>query len=109
MLKIELSKQADFNLQIEEHTQANGNYYLTAAKILDLCKRAVEIFDSSELNEKRQFLNFLLQNSRLNGKTPVFTLKPVFASIVSANKNLFGSGGGIRTHNQSINSRLLYR
>lgn len=76
---------------MQEHSNADENYYLTAAKILDICKRAVKIFESSEPNEKRQFLNFLLQNGRLRGKDPVFTLKPVFAGIVSANNSLIGS------------------
>ncbi len=81
------AKQFDITQQIQEHSTADENHYLTASKLLDICKRAKEIFESSEPNEKRQFLNFLLQNCRLRGKTPVFTLKPVFAGIVSAHKN----------------------
>ena len=81
------AKQFDITQQIAEHSKADENHYLTASKLLDICKRAKQIFESSEPNEKRQFLNFLLQNCRLSGKEPMFTLKPVFAGIVTAHKN----------------------
>ena len=81
------SQQDDLLQQMKEHSKGDENYFLTAAWILDICKRATDIFKSSEPNEKRQFLNFLLQNSRLKGKDPMFTLKPVFAGIVSAHKS----------------------
>ena len=83
-LKEYKEKQADIAQQIAEHSKADENHYLIAARILDVSKRAFSIFESSEPNEKRQFLNFILQNCRLKQKTPMFTLKPVFAGIVKA-------------------------
>ncbi len=85
-LKEYKEKQADVLQQMNEHSQADESYHLTAARILDVSKRATKIFESSEPNEKRQFLNFILQNSRLKQKTPVFTLKPVFQGIVTAHE-----------------------
>ena len=78
--------QADILQQMNEHSKADETHHLTAARILDICKRAVSIFESSEPNEKRQFLNFILQNCRLKQKTPMFTLKPVFTGIVKAHE-----------------------
>ena len=83
-LKEYKEKQADILQQMNQHSKADENHHLTAARILDICKRAVSIFESSEPNEKRQFLNFILQNCRLKEKSPMFTLKPVFAGIVKA-------------------------
>jgi site-specific DNA recombinase len=83
-LKEYKAQQHDYLQQMQEHSKADEHHHLTAARILDICKRAVEIFKSSEPNEKRDFLNFLLQNSRLKDKTPIFTLKPVFQGIVTA-------------------------
>ena len=77
----------DILQQMQGHNKADENYHLAAAWILDICKRTADIFESSEPNEKRQFLNFIVQNCRLRAKTPMFTLKPVFAGIVSAHKN----------------------
>jgi hypothetical protein len=83
-LKEYKSKQAKLLEQMNAHSLADQEYHLTAARLLDVCKRAEEIFKSSEPAEKRVFLNFVLQNSVLNARKPVFTLKPVFQGIVKA-------------------------
>lgn len=61
-------KQYAINVRMEEYTRADENYYIVANTVLSLSNRALEIFESSEVNEKRQLLNFLLQNCRLSGK-----------------------------------------
>ena len=80
------AKQADLLEQMKEHSKADETYHLTAARLLDICKRAVEIFKSSEPEAKRDFLNFVLQNCVLEAKKPVFKLKPVFEGIVLAHQ-----------------------
>jgi len=85
-LKEYKAKQADLLQQIQDHSVADEKYHLTAARLLDICERALEIFESSEPLEKRNFLNFVLQNSVLNQTKPVFTMKPVFAGIVRAHE-----------------------
>lgn len=49
-LKEYKSKQADVLQQMQEHSKADENYHLTAARMLDICKRAVAIFEGSEPN-----------------------------------------------------------
>ena len=83
-LKEYKAKQADLLQQMNDHSLADQEYHLTASRLLNICKRAFEIFESSEPAEKRVFLNFILQNSTLNARKPVFMLKPVFAGIVKA-------------------------
>ena len=83
-LKEYKSKQANLLQQMSEHSLADKEFHLTASRLLDICKRAFEIFESSETLEKRVFLNFILQNSVLNARKPVFTLKPAFAGIIKA-------------------------
>jgi len=85
-LKEYKAKQTDLLQQMSDHSSADQEFYLTASKLLDVCNRAVEIFESSEPLEKRVFLNFILQNSVLSAKKPMFTLKPVFAGIVEAHQ-----------------------
>lgn len=77
-------KQADLLQQMSDHSLADQEYHLTASRLLDVCKRAESIFESSEPAEKRVFLNFILQNSVLNARKPVFTLKSAFQGIVKA-------------------------
>lgn len=79
--KKEKELQADILIQKEEHTNADTEYHITASTVLNLAKRALEIFKSSEIEEKRQFLGFLLQNCQLYGKKLEFTLRNPFDLI----------------------------
>ena len=79
-------KQQDLFIQMEEHSKADENFYLTASKVLDLASRALEIFESSEVSEKRALLNFLLQNPVLSGRNLLFKLKSSFDAIAQYGK-----------------------
>ena len=68
---------------MEEYTRADENFYIAASMVFSLANRALEIFESSEANEKRQLLSFLLQNCRLSGKNLAFELRSPFDSILA--------------------------
>jgi len=51
-----------------------------------LAQRTLETFKSSEIDEKRQLLNLVLQNPELRGRELEFTLKPPFDTMVYANE-----------------------
>jgi hypothetical protein len=55
----------------------------TASTVLNLAKNALNLFESSETEEKRALLNYLLQNYVVDGKKPMFTLRSPFDSILS--------------------------
>jgi len=76
-------KQYDLNIRLDDHTKADESYHITAATVLNLAKNALEIFESSEVDEKRALLNYLLQNSTVDGKKPLFTLRKPFDSILA--------------------------
>lgn len=71
-------KQYNINIRLEEYTRADENYHIVASVVLSLANRALEIFESSEPNEKRQLLNFLLQNCLLSGRNLEFELQSPF-------------------------------
>ena len=79
-------KQFEIADKMRQYTQADENYYITASAILNLAQRALEIFRNSEVLEKRQLLNFLLQNPQLQGKNLVFTLKTPFDRVLEASR-----------------------
>jgi len=79
-------KQAEINERMQTYTDADKTFYLTANKVLNMAKRAKEAFLSSEVGEKRQLLNFLLQNLTLDGKKLNFELKTPFDTVLQANK-----------------------
>lgn len=60
------------------HSDADEEFYITADRIFSLAKRALEIFENSEVPEKRQLLKFLFQNLRLDGKNPLYELSSPF-------------------------------
>jgi hypothetical protein len=65
-------------------------YYIAASTVLNLAKRALEIFESSEVPEKRALLNFLLQNSVVDGKKPMYSLRSPFDTIYAFAKRPTG-------------------
>ena len=82
-LKEMKQKQYDINIQLENHTRADENYYITASTVLNLAKNALSLFESSEVLEKRAMLNFLLQNCVANGKKLEFDLRSPFNHILN--------------------------
>ena len=82
------AKQAEILDQMKDHSDADEQFYLTANMTLNIAKRAKDIFISSEPEEKRQFLGFLLQNCVLNEKTLSFTLRSPFNLILNQADNL---------------------
>lgn len=73
---------------MQDHSDADEQFYITANMTLNIAKRAKEIFMSSEIDEKRQFLGFLLQKCTLNEKTLGFTLRSPFNLILNQADNL---------------------
>ena len=55
---------------MSEHSKADYDYQTTVATVIFVARRAKSIFDnSSEPAEKRAFLNYILQNPTVNGKS----------------------------------------
>ncbi len=71
-------KQGQILADMERFNQANTSYYVIANKVLNLAERASHVFESSEVAEKTQLLQFLLQNLKLDGKKLSFELKSPF-------------------------------
>jgi hypothetical protein len=62
--------------------KADTSYHITAKTVLSLAQRAEQIFERSEIPEKRRLLNFVLQNPTVKGKNVAFTLRSPFDTIV---------------------------
>ena len=87
MIKNSREKQRQAEAQLADHTDADENYFISAERVMNVARRAKEIFESSDINEKRQFLTFLLQNPTADGKNLVFTLKSPFNELVSISEH----------------------
>lgn len=71
---------------MKQHSKADENYYTEANRLLELASRAYELFESSEPQQKREPLTFLLQNSKMKGNKLTPTLQMPFDAILLANK-----------------------
>lgn len=85
-VKSKSDKLEEINLKIEDLGKANKSYYLVANHILSLAQRASEIFESSEVDEKRQLLGFLFLNLEMEDKKLHFELKKPFKSLYQYNR-----------------------
>jgi hypothetical protein len=51
-LKEYKARQAEVLHSMQDHSKADQNYHVTASLVLDLAKRAVDIFECSEVAER---------------------------------------------------------
>ncbi len=92
-------KQYDVNIQLDEHTKADESYYITASTVFNLAKDAMDLFESSEVDEKRAILNYILQNYTINEKTPCITMRSPFSELLLLKNQpigLRGQGSNLR-------------
>ena len=61
---------------------ADQNFYVTANMVLKLAARARQLFESSEVDEKRGLLNFVFQNLHLDKKTLLINTHEPFSTIM---------------------------
>jgi site-specific DNA recombinase len=84
--KLKEYKDREFAIiqEMESHAKADETFHVTANMVLSLAKRSREIFESSEVEEKRQLLNFVFQNLELKEKKLSVTLREPFKMIKDA-------------------------
>ena len=81
------NRQHEIDELQKQHTLADENFIITVNYLLDLSSRAYELFQSSKVDQKRQLLNFVLSNLRLEGKELLYDLKKPFDSMLVCAEN----------------------
>lgn len=71
---------------MEQHSNADENYFVKASKLLELAHKAHELFEKADAYQKRELLFYLFQNSQMDGKKLIPSLKMPFDAILEANK-----------------------
>jgi site-specific DNA recombinase len=79
------NKKYDLEFKLNQFSEANTENYITAERILKLCRDALELFESSKMEEKRKILNFVFWNLKLDGKNLQYKLKTPLDKVYSAN------------------------
>ena len=67
---------------MKNHEKADQNFYITANMVMNLAARAREIFESSEVDEKRELLNLVFQNLKLEGKKMLTEICEPFSTMI---------------------------
>ena len=75
-----------------EHEKADQNFYITANLVMNLAARAREIFESSEVDEKRQLLDLVFQNLQLKDANLSVSVREPFLTMMD-HKNRPGEWG----------------
>ena len=81
-------KQHELTDKLNTLNISEEEYSITLIKLLDICSRAYELFESSKVEQKRQIINFVLTNLQLRGKKLEYTLKKPFDVLVSLDYRL---------------------
>lgn len=61
------TRQSKIVDEMKRHEVADQNFHITASMVLKLAAKARELFESSEVDEKRQLLSLVFQNLKLRG------------------------------------------
>lgn len=85
-LKRYKTQQQEILEQMEHHRVADESYYVNANKILELARRAAELFDEATFEEKQELLRFLLSNSAMDGENLVPSIKKPFDILFECQK-----------------------
>ena len=64
--------------EIIEHSRAHKEFAIALSTLLDIASRANELFEISKPEQKRQLVNFIFSNLKLEGQNLVFNLKMPF-------------------------------
>lgn len=77
MVQEKASKQKSLIQELENHANGSKSLLIGASYILDVCSRAVEIFDSplTSMESRRFLLDFMFSNMKLTGRKLVLTFK----------------------------------
>lgn len=79
-------KQRSITQQLEKLDRVDETYYYTASTLLELANRAYDLFLSSEPEEKRQLLSFVLSNCTLEGRLLRYNLLKPFDTMAKCAK-----------------------
>ena len=76
-------QKADITTRLGMLQEAEDNYYITAKYLLELANRAYKLFESSEVEERRQLIKLVLSNLRVEDKKVRYDAIKPFDTILN--------------------------
>jgi len=75
-------RQYEINDRLKNVLKADENFKVTVNTVLSLASKAYEIFESSNIEQKRKLINYVFSNLQLEGATLRYSLKKPFDLMV---------------------------
>lgn len=75
----------DLAIRLEKLEDAENNYYINAKYVFDLASRAHELFESSEVDQRRELIKLVLSNLRVEDEKVLYDAQKPFDLILNAN------------------------
>ena len=76
------NKQYRNNEIMKNHLKADQNFKITVNTVLSIASKAYELFESSNIEQKRKLINYVFSNLELEGVTLRYSLKKPFDLMV---------------------------
>ena len=86
MIEENKQKETDLLDEIKSHSEADEAFVISCSYILELAKRASELFLRSQPEQKNKLLRFVFANCSVKGEKLIPKLKKPFEGIVESNK-----------------------
>ena len=80
-------RQGQINAELKILNDADEQFGTTLTSLISLASKAYDIFESSKIEQKRQLINFMFSNLRMNGAKLLFDLKQPFNLMVDLNSH----------------------
>ena len=78
----------DIAIRVEQLQEAEDVYHFTATFVLEIIKRAHELFVNSEIEEKRQLIKLILSNLRIDGVNLLWDVQKPFDLFLNVSECL---------------------
>jgi hypothetical protein len=76
-------RQAEIETRITQHRTGDADYRTTLETLISVASRAVQLFERSKPDQKRQLVAFMFSNLRLNGKKLEYSWRSPFDLMVN--------------------------
>lgn len=77
----------DISIRLEQLQEAEDNYYITTKSLLKIANEAHDLFVSSEVEEKRQLIKFILSNLTVKGENIDYIAQTPFDLILKCSED----------------------
>ena len=76
-------RQTEIAARIEQHQKGEGDFRATLESLISLASRAGELFERSNMDQKRQLVAFVFSNLQLRGKKLEYSMRSPFDLMVN--------------------------